>query len=172
MGDQVSISEAILVVLAAWVIYNHINYFVTGKLLRFLYIKYRNEAAMLENSGELDSKIIEKSGLSKERAVLEVSTHRHGAKFSLRSVVANLEFIFVAAITFAALQSSSNLTMYDIGYKIGIVVLAWLGIKVIGNYGQWQQPIFGRSLFYVFLFGTIFNVTLGILAGWLLANIF
>ncbi len=45
------------------------------------------------------------------------------------------------------------------------IIGAWLGIKVIGNYQQWSDPILGRAVFYVFLIGTLVNIFAGIILG-------
>jgi hypothetical protein len=171
MNHHTSAEITVLVLLVIFVIYNLINYVLVKPLLTMLYGKYKTEAAALENSSSIPEAFIKNSGISEERAILEILSHRRNKKFDLNLVIANIEFALIAGSTFVILNKFGDKIDYDFLSRIAFIVLAWMGIKVIGNYGQWKRPIFGRSTFYVFLIGTTANIIVGILAGWILAGI-
>jgi len=161
----------ILIVLGVWAFYNIVNYVGMRKLMRWLYGRYKNEAAALENDSSIHETFKVKSGLREERAVLEILSRRRSHLFDLSLVVSNIEFILITGSTVLILNSQNGLVNISSLTGIALVVLSWMGIKVLGYGGHWQQPIFGRSVFSVFLIGTLINVTLGFFAGWLLSGI-
>lgn len=160
----------ILIVLGVWAFYNIVNYVGTRKLTRWLYGRYKNEAAALENDSSIHEKFKEKSGLRGERAVLEILSKRRSHLFDLSLVEGNIEFILITGSTVLILDLQNGLLNVSSLTGIALVVFFWVGIKVFAHGGQWHQPIFGRSIFSVFLIGTLMNVTLGFFAGWLLSG--
>lgn len=171
MEENISTAQFILVVISVFVIYNLINYVGTRSLVKWLYERYRKEVASLESDDKIHDVFKEKSHLSEERAILEIISKRRSHKFDLSIVISNIEFILISGATFLVINHSGLVFEYDALSKIGIVVLSWFGIKVLGYHGHWQQPIFGRSIFSVFLLGSIINISLAFFAGWLLAAI-
>jgi hypothetical protein len=88
-----------------------------------------------------------------------------GLRF-IRSYIGWLEIIFFAALTFV-LCKYGNLTNIVDGYKIvGVSASAWITLKIFGNYQQWGTPIVGRVLFYIFLIGTIMNISAAVALGY------
>ena len=171
MSTQLNTESIVLVVLGILAIYNLANYYLIEPLINLLYRKYKNEAAALENSDNINKDFIQKSGLSEERSTLEILIQRRQKSFDLNLLISNIEFILLAGSTVLILENFENQLNYTSLSKIAIVALSWLGIKILGNYSQWQKPIFGKSIFSVFLLGFIINISLGFIAGLLLAGL-
>jgi hypothetical protein len=76
MNHHPNAEITVLVLLVVFVIYNLINYVLVKPLLTMLYGKYKNEAAALENSSSISEAFIKNSGISEERAILEILSHR------------------------------------------------------------------------------------------------
>ena len=153
MNGSISKEMVILVILSLITIYNLINYFGTRELVKWLYERYRKEAAELANSDSLPADVKTKAHLENERAILEVLSKRRSHKFDLSLLISNIEFVLIAGSTFIVIHNAGSIFCYGSLSKIGLVILSWFGIKVLGYHGHWQQPIFGRSIFSVFLLG-------------------
>jgi len=48
----------------------------------------------------------------------------------------------------------------------------WIAIKMIGNYYKWSLFIIGRTSFYIFLIGSILNISLSIALGFYVYTLF
>ena len=171
MSVQLNTEGTVLVVLGILAIYNLANYYLIGPFTNFLLRKYKNEAAALENSDNINKDFIQKSGLSEERSMMEILIQRHQKSFDLHLLISNVEFILLAGTTVLVLKDFDSKLNYASLSKIAIVTFAWLIIKILGNYGQWRKPIFGRSIFSVFLLSSITSISLGFIAGLLLAGL-
>lgn len=152
------------------VIYNLANYGVR-QLMSWLYTRYRIEAAALENDKSIHQDFKKRSRLSEERAVLEVLSKRPSRKLDLEVMISNVEFILLAGATTFILSEFDSRLDYATLSKIGIVALSVLVIRVLGYNGHRQLSIFGRSIFSVFLLGSVMNIALGVGAGLLFASI-
>lgn len=148
----------ILATASVLTIYNLVNYLGVRQLTQWLLVRYKNEAGELE--------------LQKERALIEIMVKRQTKPFDLTILVSNLEFILIAGTTLLVLNNSEGGLSYNNLSKIGLVALAWLAIKTLGYRNQWQLPIFGASLFLVFLLVAIINILAGFGGGLLLDGLF
>ncbi|HEU5186935.1 MAG TPA: hypothetical protein VFT87_00365, partial [Candidatus Saccharimonadales bacterium] len=84
----------------------------------------------------------------------------------------NLEFILIGGTTILVLHNLEGGLNYSNLSKIGLIALAWLAIKALGYRHEWQQLIFGTSLFLVFLLVATINILAGFGAGLLLSGLF
>jgi hypothetical protein len=48
----------------------------------------------------------------------------------------------------------------------------WVAMKTFGNYQQWSGAVFGRLFFYIFIIGSILNIGLAVVLGYLLSFFF
>ena len=70
------------------------------------------------------------------------------------------------AIVFATLAiiiiNNSAKNVLDIIKFLGIAASGWIALKIFGNYQQWSGAILGRSVFYIFLIGSIINILVAV----------
>lgn len=101
---------------------------------------------------------------------------REGLGFITR-LIGWFEIVLFAGLLVLILQFPSNISSpVDVVKILGGAFAGWLAIKVVGSYGQWSGPVFGRATFYLFLIGSIANFVGAILIGftiyWAILKIF
>lgn len=80
----------------------------------------------------------------------------------LTKFVSYFESIFVASVAYLSiihkgLFEGMVMTLY--------VIAAWMAIKVFGNYGQWADSVVGRVYYYIFIIGSILNISIAVIVG-------
>ena len=117
---------------------------------------------------------IKLAGLDKESAMLYFIVKRHTGKEGLfiRKMIAYIELLLFGGLAFLLYKETHR--VLDINnIKILLTAFAgWMAIKIFGNYAQWSGTIFGRSTYYIFLIGSVFNAFIAITIGFLLSFFF
>ena len=90
----------------------------------------------------------------------------------LTIIIGYLEIFIFFIFTFILLQHNFILSNLDTIKIIGIITSGWIGLKILGNYQQWSNPVFGRALFYNFFISSLVNITGGIIFGYIFFKFF
>ena len=90
----------------------------------------------------------------------------------LTIIIGYLEIFIFFIFTFILLQHNFILSNLDTIKIIGIITSGWIGLKILGNYQQWSNPVFGRALFYNFFISSLVNIAGGIIFGYIFFKFF
>lgn len=85
----------------------------------------------------------------------------------ITKIIGIFENAFFATLMILAL-SYPQLDFKDVVLITG----GWIGLKVVGNYENWSDSVIGRSAFYIFLIGSLFNIMCSFLLGLLVYVIY
>lgn len=119
----------------------------------------KNNPKLLENTKKA-------SNIELAVADLEVINIEY-QKNKLGQFVFNIfEFLAVTMLTTYFMQFLTNSI---VSYMQ--LLLMWIAIKTIGNFGKWKLPIFGNRLFQIFIIETIFNLFCAGAVGWIIASV-
>jgi hypothetical protein len=84
----------------------------------------------------------------------------------LTKTIGWFEIFFFASTTIILLKYGKN--FIDSFQFLMITAAGWIGLKIFGNYQQWSGKFLGRSVFYIFLIGSIVNILGAIGIGWII----
>lgn len=173
MNTALTIPLAVVAIFLTLVTYNCLFSKLIKQFLIFGYDQLRDEARDLLADQKIKKIHKEtKIELQKELDVFELLKLSKDKHTWLNTLMGNIEFVLFALATVLILTSYNNLFRYDASSRLFIITAGWLGIKIVGNYGQWSGDIYGRATYYMFFLGSILNIGFGIMIGSVLAYIF
>ncbi|MBI3626749.1 hypothetical protein HY224_01765 [Candidatus Uhrbacteria bacterium] len=82
--------------------------------------------------------------------------------------VAVIELVVFIGITLLIFNEEPALSALNKAKIFGAFLGGWLGIKVLSSHGAWSDKIVGKAHYHTSLIGTLFNVIVGFISGWLL----
>lgn len=146
------------------------GFFTAKKLVRFVIKKLDDR---IENyiDEEKPGKRFEvaENDIEKEIAIFRILLRkkRETKLGSITVIIGFIEFLTFTMFTTIILLNTDNLSqnLYQVVSRIGIVIPAWIALKIFGGYKQWSGAILGRSTYYIFLIGSIINILAGIFIG-------
>lgn len=138
--------------------------FVVGKLVSFLFKKIIDSINSIEK-GTKNKKWYKDSDFQKESANLFFIEDKKKHVGFITKIIGYIELVAFAGLMFLLFR------LYNYNIQEVLIVSVkfiggWLAIKTIGNYQQWSGGIFGRAYFYIFFIGSIMNIMLGIIIGY------
>ncbi|MCL5960387.1 MAG: hypothetical protein M1358_13950 [Chloroflexi bacterium] len=111
----------------------------------------------------------EKSTLAQETANLEPIRAKRKDLGFITTVIGVGEAVVFGSFTLLLAHKYRADFFIEITTLLQSIVL-WVGVKTLGNYGQWSGAVLGRACFYTFLVGTFINIVFAILLGFGLAS--
>jgi len=151
--------------------------------IKYSFDKLEEELEILKrNSKNNKNKTVDKKGLTfllKENPTLLNDFQREHFNFELilkkkhfvgylTRVIGYFELILFTGLTILLFRFADG----DVSEKAkGFAILAggWIALKIFGAYKQWSGAVLGRTYFYNFLIGSIINILLAAVLGFVFA---
>jgi len=88
----------------------------------------------------------------------------------ITTIIGVIEVVLFGGLTFILIQE--NYDFYKIFVILTPLIVGWIALKIFGSYRQWSGAVFGRSCFYIFFIGSIFNIVIAVIIGLMASKLF
>ncbi len=164
--------SSIFFIFIFWFIWLALSQFSVKNFLNWLNAKindYLPEAEKLD--GEAGRKGYNTEDFKKELANFYVIRQKRKKLWIFTTIVGALETIVFSGLALLYLKKF-GVDPFETVVTMLKFTAGWIAMKTFGNYQQWSGAVFGRLFFYIFIIGSILNIGLAIVAGYLIAFLF
>lgn len=117
-----------------------------------------------DKNGEIDERYNFEEFYIESTGIFLLSEKKKSLKF-ITTIIGILEVLIFGFIAFLSTKNGDGICKsFSTLFTFSI---AWIALKIFGNYQQWAGAVFGRTNFYIFLLGSVLNIFGAIFIGFL-----